>query len=361
MKRSWLKGLGWTPGGLFLAALLSSPAWGSIPPQPGTVNYVEGQAAIGSQTLGANSAGKVTLAAGQTLSTENGRAEVLLAPGIIVRTGDHSSLQMVSAALGNTSLMLQKGRALVEVDRPLPNNAVRIGEDNSSVQLLKPGLYEFDADHGQVRVFDGEALVEMGNRRMDLKSGHQIALNTGKLKAVKFDKQAYVDDFYRWASLRSSYLAQANVDTARMYAGGSGWAPGVWYGDGWYWDPWYGAYTFIPADGIFYDPFGWGFYSPWLAFEAPYFGFGYGFGYGGGYFHHFGPGYHAPQMAGNHSAGFVGRAHAVGGGMHGVAGNGFAAGSLRSGGFRSGGFAGGGFGGGFRGGAGGFGGGGGRR
>ena len=93
------------------------------------------------------------------------------------------------------------------------------------------------------------------------------------LKPRKFDKNAYTDDFYRWASLRSSYLAEANVDAARRYGGEAGWYGG-WYGEGWYWDPWFGAYTFIPGDGIFFDPFGWGFYSPWFAFEAPFFGYG---------------------------------------------------------------------------------------
>ena len=43
MKRSTLNPV----GGIFLAALISSPVWGSIPPQPGTINYIEGQAAIG--------------------------------------------------------------------------------------------------------------------------------------------------------------------------------------------------------------------------------------------------------------------------------------------------------------------------
>ena len=39
------------------------------------------------------------------------------------------------------------------------------------------------------------------------------------------------------------------------------------------WDPWFSCYTFIPGDGIFYSPFGWGFYSPWWAYQAPiYFG-----------------------------------------------------------------------------------------
>jgi hypothetical protein len=161
-----------------------------------------------------------------------------------------------------------------------------------------------------------------------VKDGHQLTLNApGKLKAQKFDKKASTDDFYRWASLRSSYLAEANVDAARRYAGSpgfdaGGWYANGWYGNGWYWDPSFAAYTFIPGDGIFYDPFGWGFYSPWLAYGAPYFGYGFGYGYGRGYYHHFGPGYHPLYAAGAHSSGTVGHAYSVRGGA-----GGFSAGS----------------------------------
>ena len=134
-----------------------------------------------------------------------------------------------------------------------------------------------------IRVFDGKAVVQVAGQRIQVKSGHQLNLDAvGKLKPRKFDKKAYTDDFYRWASLRASYLAEANVDSARTYGGGVGWSPTAWYGDGWYWNPGYGAYTFIPGDGIFLDPFGWGFYSPWSAFEAPYWGYGYGYGFVGG-------------------------------------------------------------------------------
>src|SRR5580658_5782885 len=54
-------------------------------PQPGMVNYVEGQASIGGQPLNQNSIGTARLDAGQSLATENGRAEVLLTPGVILR------------------------------------------------------------------------------------------------------------------------------------------------------------------------------------------------------------------------------------------------------------------------------------
>jgi hypothetical protein len=249
---------------------------------------------------------------------------------------------MVSPGLADTIMALQKGRAMIEVADIRPENNVRIAENGSSTQLQKAGLYDFDADRGLIRVFDGKAVVQAGGRLIEVKSGRQLNLHaTGKLKARKFDKKTYMDDFYRWASLRSSYLADANVDAARTYAGGGGWAPGGWYGYGWYWDPWFAAYTFIPGDGIFYDPFGWGFYSPGLAFGAPY--VGYGYGYGGGRYHHFGPGYRPSYTAGGRSSGFAGHAHSVGSSGFGSAvhSSGFGGGGFRGstgGGLRGGGF-----------------------
>ena len=331
-------------GGFFLDALLYSPAWGSVPPQPGTVNYIEGQPSIGSQSHTEKSVGSAKLAAGQSLSTEDGRAEILLTPGIFLRVGDHSSLRMVSPGLADTVMTLEKGRVIVEVAEIRPENNVRMGENGSSTQLLKAGLYDFDADRGLIRVFDGKAEVQTAGHHIEVKSGRQLALNAaGKLKSQGFDKKASMDDFYRWASLRSSYLAEANVDAAQRYGGGAGWSPTAWSGDGWYWNAGFDAYTFIPGDGIFFDPFGWGFYSPWYAFRAPYYGYGYGWG---GYHHHFGPGYSPRYTARGYSYGPVGHAYSVRGGAGGFSRGGSFHG-VGSSGFRS-------AGGGFHGGGGGF-------
>lgn len=330
--------------GFVLAALICSPAWATVPPQPGTINYIEGQSSIGGQVLGENSVGSVKLMAGQTLTTQNGRAEVLLTPGVFLRISSNSALDMISADLANTVLLLQKGRALIEVTAILPENNIRINANGASARLMKPGLYDVDADRSQIRVFDGKAVVQANGQHVEVKGDRQLNLNTpDKLKAQKFDKKPYQDDFYRWASLRSAYLTEANVDAAKRYAGGGGWSSGVWDGAGWYWDSGFDAYTFIPDDGIFYSPFGWGYYSPWYAFGAP--GFGYFGGYGG--FRHFGPAYR-PRFGG--AAGFSGHASHFGGGSFSSRGFGGATG----GGFRggSGGFRGGG--GGFRGSGGGF-------
>ena len=166
---------------------------------------------------------------------------------------------------------------MVEVAEIHPENDIRITEDGVTTRLLKTGLYDFDLRQDSLRVFDGKASVDDGGKNVNIKGGRGLNLAPGSVfKGQKFDKKSYEEgDLYRWSSLRSAYLAEANVDTASLYAM-NGWGP--WALNAWAWDPWFDAYTFIPGDGIWYSPFGWGFYSPWLAYESPFFGYGYGYG-----------------------------------------------------------------------------------
>jgi hypothetical protein len=282
----------------FLAAILSAPAWASTTSAnsalPGTLNYVEGKLSMAGQTLDSKSIGSAELQAGQSLTTENGKAEVLLTPGVFLRVGVNSSVEMISPSITDTHVGVDKGHAMIEVAEIHPENNIRISEGSTTARLLKTGLYDFNLSQEQFRVFDGKASVEEGGRQITVKGGREVSLaSNAPLKVQKFDRKSYEeDDLYRWSSLRSAYLAEANVDAAGIYAtnGWGPWGPG-WWGADWYWDPWFNAFTFIPGDGIFYSPFGWGFYSPWWVYRAPFYGYGYG-GYGyrngyGHYYHHF--------------------------------------------------------------------------
>jgi hypothetical protein len=282
--------------GFLLAALALQPAWGADNPQPGTINYLEGQASVNGRALNDKSIGSVRLDPGQTLATQNGRAEMLLTPGIFLREGDHSAVQMVSPGLADTVVTVQQGRALVEAANLLPANNIVVNAAGMSVRLLKPGLYDFDTAHGAVRVFDGKAEVRWNGGDKQLTSDHEIAFGpAGRARPEKFQKTAFEDDFYRWSSLRSSYMMEANVDAAGRYANQPQMVTTAWAGTGWYWDPWFDSYAFIPGDGVFFSPFGWGFYSPWAVWGAPIYGWGGGFW--GGAYHHFGHGYHPPAIA----------------------------------------------------------------
>jgi hypothetical protein len=367
-------------GTLFLGVLTSAlPLQADTdmnsPPPPGTLNYVEGQASIGVLKLDSESVGSTELEKGQSLTTTDGKAEVLLTPGVFLRLGADSTVKMLSPTLTDTEVHLEKGHAMIEVAEIHPENDLRVVAGGGTIRMLKTGLYDVDLNDGQLRVFDGKAYVLEGDDHKDVGGGHEIALaadpDSPKLKTKKFNKKSYEDgDLYRWSSLRSSYLAEANVDAAALYQnnGAGPWGPG-WWGADWYWDPYYDSYTFIPGDGIFYSPFGWGFYSPWWVTEAPFYPYG-GYGYGGyGYgravyppvYHHFssdvrswGGGQHYAGSP-NYNHGIYRGTGSMGGfrsgpqmmsGNIGSGGRSFGGGGMRAGGFGGGGFHGGGMGGG---------------
>jgi len=268
---------------------------------------------------------------------------MLLTPGVFFRLGDNSAATLVSPSLTNTEVALNQGQAMVEVAEIHKDNLLRVQQDGATTQLLKDGLYAFDANNGEVRVFKGEALVQDGDRSIKVKSGHELDVkNNAALKTAKFDKNSFEQsDLYRFSNLRSEYLAEANVDAARVYIAGGP----AWYGAGWYWNPFFTAYTWIPGDGIFYSPFGWGFYSPLWVSYAPYYRPFYG---------RYGTYETARPYLGAHSAalngraglenGFRGPSREVAGASHfGVMGEGFHGGAASGGFHGGGGFSGGGF------------------
>ena len=169
---------------IVLAAALSVPSWGSDsahpekatanPARPGSLNYVEGQASIEGQSLGPEAIGKTELHPGQSLETKAGKAELLLTPGIFFRLGDNSSATMISPNLTATELRLDKGKATVEVAELQPENNVVIAEDGAKVRLTKTGFYDFDADHDIVRVYHGEANVEMNGQDIKVEKPYLI-------------------------------------------------------------------------------------------------------------------------------------------------------------------------------------------
>ena len=273
-------------------ATLCAPVFGqnANPASPGTLNYVEGQASIEGRQLSSRSVGSTEMQPGQVIATATGKAEILLTPGIFLRLGDNSTVEMVSTNLTHTEVRLQRGRANVEVNQIYKQNTILVDFENGQTQLLQQGLYAFDANDSTVRVFDGKAAVYPGQnfqsdiKPIEVKGGHQLALTGEAAKPKRFDKdQAKNDDLYKWSSLRSAYLGDANVNLAPQYAGVAGFNPG------WYWAGGPFGYTWLPGNGLFWSPFGYGYYSPYYIYGG---GFIYGrpgrgfYGYPGGYYGH---------------------------------------------------------------------------
>jgi hypothetical protein len=282
-----------------LAADFPSPAAPGEAARPGTVNYVEGAAYLDGSPLSRRSIGSAELDAGHMLTTGNGKAEVLLTPGIFLRVDSNSSVKMISPDLAQTQVALETGRAGVEVDQIFPQNEVQIVDGGVTTQLIKPGYYEFNAAGPRVMVFNGRAEVEVGDNKWEaVKDHHEMALVAGQReKTADFDARPANDELYNWSSLRSQYLAEANNQIAGEYAYG----PGVY--PGWYWNSGLWGYTFV-GPGLYYSPFGWGFY-PWGGFYGGWGWYGHGF-YGHPFYggHFAGGGFYG---GGFHGGGFGGR------------------------------------------------------
>ncbi len=274
----------WIFAGILGVAALGQTAWGQTlavpanaphPARPGSINYVEGQAYLETTPLDASCVGILEMAANQSVTTQAGKVEILLTPGVFLRVADNSAVKMISPDLARTEVQIDKGRALIEGVDIRKDNDIEVDFNGAKITLVKSGLYDFDVARNEVRVFHGVADLAFDGKKIKVEGGEKLALGTEKIRPQHFDARPFEDEFYRWNGLRSGYLSEASVSAARSYIGaGPGWYVPGWAGIGWYWNPWFGVYTFLPVDGVYYGPFGWGFYSPIEVFRSPFIFYG---------------------------------------------------------------------------------------
>jgi len=246
-----------------------------ISAKSGLIHYVEGRAYLGDQQIESKFGEFADLKENAQLRTEEGRAEVLLTPGVFLRVGDNTAIRMVTNRLIDTRVEFLSGSALVEADELIKDNGVTIVYKDYAIQLEKKGMYRFDSDPPAVRVYDGQAMVLFNGKSEEIKTNHMLEMN-GELKIARFDKDKSTDELYLWSRDRSQYLAIANVAAALSLNNS-----GTYYGAGnssWAWNPFFGMYTFIPMSGTYYNPFGWAFYSPYSVYS-------YLNGFNGGYYY----------------------------------------------------------------------------
>jgi len=273
------------------ATSFDASAQAVISAKSGIIHYVEGKVFLNDFLVESKFGQFPDIKENQVLRTEEGRVEVLLTPGIFLRMGENASIRMVTNRLIDTRLELLSGEAVIEADELLKDNGVTIVYKDYAVQLQKTGLYRFDSELARLRVYTGEALVDLNGKTQEVKEGHELKM-AGALQVASFDKKD-VDELYRWQAQRSEYIAMANVSAAKQVADSGAYAGS----SSWYFNPYYNMYTFLPGYGgcgtdmgmgmgFCMNPFGYGFYSPFSVYgylsSLPYYG-GYYSPYGNYY------------------------------------------------------------------------------
>ncbi|MBI4903547.1 MAG: FecR domain-containing protein [Acidobacteria bacterium] len=258
-----------------LAASASLFGQQAISVRSGLVHLAEGKATLDGTPVNLRFGAYPIMKDGAVLRTATGRVELLLTPGAFLRMDNNTAVKMVSGKLSDTLVEVSSGAALVEVAGLEKEHRVTVRVGGLSTELVKPGLYRFDASPARVRVFDGRAEVTQGKESLPLTRGKET-VDTAVLMAAKFSTKDY-DELYVWSKARAASVAQANMVAARSLrsTGSSRSLSNMWL-----WNPAYGLVTYIPRSGAYHSAFGYYYYSPSTIWQA-YSNYG-GYNSGGG-------------------------------------------------------------------------------
>lgn len=252
----------------------------------GVINWVEGAAFLNDQPYSMQPSQFGEVKEKMVLRTESGRAEVLLPPGVFFRMGENSSFRMISNRLIDTRLDLLTGSGVVEIDDLAKEAAVTVVVKDATVTLNKAGVYRFDAEPAQVKVFKGAADVALKGDNVSVSQGKMMMLAGAVASVEKFNTED-TDSLDHWSRRRGQVLADANISAAKQAGGHSGailygginpcYGSGAGYGGygpyaqpwgTWGYNPYYGMGTYIPCQGSAMSPYGYYFWSPRAVYGA---------------------------------------------------------------------------------------------
>ncbi len=235
----------------------SASGQGVISAKSGLINYTEGNVTLDGEDVVLKAGAITRMRESQVLRMEDGRAELLLSPGVFLRAGENSSLKLLSDRLTDTRLELIGGSIIVECAELAKGDTVTIIHKDATISVEKAGVYRIDADPAVLRVYDGEATVEQRGETGTVKKGRLLPLN-GLMAAEKFDPKTG-DALYRWARRRAEYIAMANPLAARSIQQNRG---NGFTANSWVYNPYLGLFTFVPMSGFYRSYWGCNFWSP---------------------------------------------------------------------------------------------------
>ena len=285
MKPVWKASLFVTVLALGAVPALAQPV---ISAKSGVVSYVIGKVMVGDQVVQPSETKLTEVKENAVLRTEDGRAEVLLTLGTILRTGDNSSFKMLTNRLIDTRLDLLSGTHIVEVAEIQKDNNLTLAAKDATVVITKRGLYRFDVDQNRIKVFDGVLGVTVNGQSTLVGAGKTIDTQTAAVE--KFDKED-TDAMDHWAKRRAELIAMANASSAKQVhdygcapssfvpsnfaainngVGTNGSSPCMNPCNSWRYNPWYGLITYIPCGANIYSPYGYRYWSPYNVMRAFY-------------------------------------------------------------------------------------------
>jgi|HubBroStandDraft_6_1064221.scaffolds.fasta_scaffold189035_2 hypothetical protein len=197
-----------------LAAVASAQS--VISTHAGLIHFFQGAVFVNDHPLEAHLGKFTNVPQGAELRTEQGRAEVLLTPGVFLRVGENSAIRMAATELADTQVELVSGSAMVEAGEPNKDTAVTITYRNWKARFPQKGLFRIDSDPPRLWALRGSAEVAASDK------GDPIKVEAGMylpLAAVLVPEQSSLtpsDALSDWARGRSQSIVADNAITAQI-------------------------------------------------------------------------------------------------------------------------------------------------
>ena len=214
----------------------------------------------------------------------SGRAELQFEDSAFVRLDSRGKLDYVSHDQGRRNarilLRLWSGGVYFHVGQGRYDPDFELETPGGLVELLDRGVYRVDVEAGETRlsVYDGEASLDSGGRRVRVDSGERTYARRDEepLRPQPFERDADFDEFARWNQEREDRVAWAGGSDRYLpedvsYYGGELDESGSWYYEaevGHVWRPYvthgwrpylngHWVWTFYGWTWVPYEPWGW--------------------------------------------------------------------------------------------------------
>lgn len=198
---------------LFSLLTFCASAQSVVSAHSGVIHYSEGSVFIDDQRVEQKLGRFSEIKQGSELRTENGRAEVLLTPGMFLRIGQTSAIRMISNRLTDTRVEFVSGSVVLESVAAAPGTSVVMIYRGSEVRFHTPGLYRFNSEPPELRVEEGDAEVLAEGRPVTVKQGQVLPFSgatTTPQPASDSD-----DALDSWARRRSVSVAATDAAAAQ--------------------------------------------------------------------------------------------------------------------------------------------------
>ena len=223
-----------------IALALPANAQSVISTRSGVIHFFEGAVYLGDQPLESHLGRFPSVPQGAELRTAEGRAEVLLTPGVFLRLGEQSAIRMVANDLADTQVELRAGSAIVDSGEPNSGTSVTLIYKDWRVHFLQKGVYRINADPPCLWVRQGLAEVFTGSNEEPVSVERGMTLPFASVLVPELPNKLPNDALNDWAIDRSQSISADNAITAQIDGDPASVAPG------------YDGFTYFPLLGLPY-------------------------------------------------------------------------------------------------------------